>query len=119
MSAQAGVWCFDSFARVQDALGSFSRTLRRYGPDGEHIEVNGCVGMYYGASHTTLESCWERQPYSSDDGLFTWDGRLDNRDSLIVELGLKRRPLSDLDIVSEAFHRWGADCFRRFVGDWA
>lgn len=50
----------------------------------------------------------------------TWDGRLDNRDQLLLSLGPLRdtRP-SDLAIAAAAFERWGTDCFRELNGDWA
>jgi asparagine synthase (glutamine-hydrolysing) len=49
----------------------------------------------------------------------TFDGRLDNYEDLQQQLGLPDRHVADSVIVLAAFHRWGEQCFSRFVGDWA
>jgi asparagine synthase (glutamine-hydrolysing) len=61
------------------------------------------------------------QPVVSPAGfVVTWDGRLDNRDDLLRELGGPLAPDSpDVSLVSEAYGRWGTHCFRKLIGDWA
>jgi asparagine synthase (glutamine-hydrolysing) len=120
MSAQAGIWYFDPSAPARDMLDSFRKVLGRYGLDGENVHSDGSMGMYYGASHSTSESRLESQPHVCEwNTVITCDGRLDNRDRLILELGLTHTPVTDVDIVSESFRHWGTDCFRRLIGDWA
>jgi asparagine synthase (glutamine-hydrolysing) len=120
MSAHAGIWLRDKRPASRDALKALSRTLSPYGPDGERILIQGQVGLLYLPFHTTPESRLELQPYTSRRGsVVTWDGRLDNREQLILELGTPLPGKADIDIVSEAFDRWGTGSFRRFIGDWS
>jgi asparagine synthase (glutamine-hydrolysing) len=62
----------------------------------------------------------ERQPCVFGQGsLLTWDGRLDNRDDLLIVLHHDLGPdLSDAAIVAAAYARWGLDCLPRLIGDW-
>lgn len=121
MSAQAGVWNFDQASASRESLARISETIAQYGPDGESAYFNGSIGILYRPFHTTKESRQERQPFVSQRGcVFTWDGRLDNRDKLIPQLQCDlNSEQTDLGIVVAAFERWGMECFRKLVGDWA
>jgi asparagine synthase (glutamine-hydrolysing) len=73
---------------------------------------------------TTPEAERELLPAGAANGRYwlTWDGRLDNREELERALGLARRsaePPTDADYVLAAYERWGDDCVRRLLGDWA
>jgi asparagine synthase (glutamine-hydrolysing) len=120
MSAQAGIWNRDASPINRDSLSGLSQALERYGPDGESIVSKGAVAVLHRAFHTTRDSQDERQPCWSQKGaLITWNGRLDNRDQLILELGTVGGSNTDVEVIVEAFDRWDEDCFRRLVGDWA
>ncbi|MFL6312944.1 MAG: asparagine synthetase B family protein [Terriglobales bacterium] len=120
MSAHAGIWNRDSSPISRDSLSGLRQALERYGPDGESIVSKGSVAVLHRAFHTTQDSQDEQQPYWSQKGaLVTWNGRLDNRDQLILELGTLCDGNTDVEVIAEAFDRWGEDCFRRLVGDWA
>jgi asparagine synthase (glutamine-hydrolysing) len=121
MSAQAGIWNFDGRPVDRKLLGNLNDALRQQGPDGESYYVDNSIALLYRPFHTTAESRQEKQPYASRRGfILTWDGRLDNRDDLIADLHSDLEAgLTDAAIVSAAFDRWEADCFRRIVGDWA
>ncbi len=120
MSVQAGIWNFDGRPVDCKLLATFSETLKQQGPDGESCFVNGSVALLYRPFHTTIESRLEKQPYRSPlSYVFTWDGRLDNRDELIIKLHNITDDLSDVAIVAAAFERWGTDCFQHLIGDWA
>lgn len=121
MSAQAGIWNFDGSPAPAELLAKLSDAITQYGPDGESTYFDGPVGMLYRPFHTTVESRLERQPRVSPRGLvITWDGRLDNREELIPQLynELMGEP-TDVATVMAAYERWGTDCFRRLIGDWA
>jgi asparagine synthase (glutamine-hydrolysing) len=77
--------------------------------------------MLYRAFHTTAESRLEHQPYISVSGkVITWDGRLDNRDELVSQLGdVVKEDCTDVAIVASAFERWGTGSFAKLTGDWA
>ena len=72
---------------------------------------------------STPESRCERQPLAAEDGLcLTFDGRLDNRADLARELAGADLGLAldtDADLVLASYRRWGEDCFRRLLGDFA
>jgi asparagine synthase (glutamine-hydrolysing) len=121
MSVQAGIWNFDGRPVDQKLLADISESLKHQGPDGESLYFDRSFSLLYRPFHTTAESRWEKQPYFSHRGfILTWDGRLDNRDELILELrsDLEAKP-TDVAVVAAAFDRWETDCFRRIVGDWA
>lgn len=120
MSAQAGIWNRDSSPISRDSLAGLSQTLEHFGPDGESIVSKGPVAVLHRAFHTTPDSQNEQQPcWSRKGALITWNGRLDNREQLILELGTLRGSSTDVEVIAEAFDRWSEDCFRRLVGDWA
>src|SRR5882762_2247875 len=121
MSAQAGVWNFDGKPVDESFLAKLSLAIEPYGPDGGSAYTDGSLALVYRAFHTTLESRLERQPQFSPQGaVITWDGRLDNRDELIPLLwDAIAADQKDAAIVGAAFERWGTDCFRRLIGDWA
>ncbi len=121
MSVQAGIWNFDGQPVDPRLLSDVSESLKQQGPDGESSYLKSNLAMLYRPFHTTAESRREKQPYSSRRGfVFTWDGRLDNRDELIAEFRsyLEGDP-TDVAIVAAAFDHWETDCFRRIIGDWA
>jgi asparagine synthase (glutamine-hydrolysing) len=121
MSVQAGIWNFDGRPVDRKLLVDISESLKHKGPDGENWHLDGSVALLYRPFHTTAESRREKQPYLSQRGfIVTWDGRLDNRDEIILEVNsdLEANP-TDIAVVAAAFDRWETDCFRRFIGDWA
>jgi asparagine synthase (glutamine-hydrolysing) len=121
MSVQAGIWNFDGRPVDRKLLEILSDSLRQQGPDGESCYVDNSIALLYRPFHTTAESRQEKQPHTSGRGfILTWDGRLDNREVLIADLGsdLNSSP-TDVAIFAAAFDRWDTDCFRRIVGDWA
>ena len=121
MSAQGGIWNLDGRPVTHELLDDFRESLKQFGPDDETHYLNDTVALLYRPFFTTAESRHENQPYISSRGfVLTWDGRLDNRSNLISDLrsDLEARS-SDVAIVAAAFDRWGTDCFRRLVGDWA
>ena len=121
MSAQYGVWHFNGKPVEQIFLAKVGPTLVRYGLDGCDAHRKGPVGIVYCAFHTTKESRRENQPYVSPRGdVLTWDGRLDNREELLGQLEKGNAPeQTDVAIVMAVYERWGTDCFRKLIGDWA
>src|SRR5579864_1749047 len=89
MSVQAGIWNFNGEPVDRTLLKTISSQTSDYGPDGEAFHMDGNVALLYRPFHTTAESRLEHQPYVCPDGqVITLDGRLDNRDELIDQLGL-------------------------------
>jgi asparagine synthase (glutamine-hydrolysing) len=121
MSVQFGRWNFDGQPVDRGYLEKVSPLLAPYGPDGAGSYSKGNISILYRAFHTTKESRRESQPHLASSGaILTWDGRLDNREELIGQLGdLVTAHSTDLDIVSAAYEYWREHCFAMLIGDWA
>jgi len=121
MSAQFGKCNFDGKPVDPKELDQVRPILAPYGPDGERCFCKDNFGVLYRAFHTTKESRREVQPHVSASGaVITWDGRLDNREELIDQLGRTLPQVStDVGIVAAAYERWGITSFAKLIGDWA
>jgi asparagine synthase (glutamine-hydrolysing) len=121
MSVQAGILRFDGGPISCDSLTRLAKTVAEYGPDSETTHCDGPLGLLYRALHTTAESTEERQPVVSNRGnVLVWDGRLDNREELALQLSDRLGPdKTDAGIVAAAFDQWSTECFARLFGDWA
>jgi asparagine synthase (glutamine-hydrolysing) len=122
MSAHAGIFYFDGRAVPPQTIDALTTACQPYGPDdGGHSCPSPGVGLIYRALQVTLEDRFERQPLRLADGrILVWDGRLDNRTDLMMELGLPpSRGTPDSQIVGEACQRWGDEACRRLTGDWS
>lgn len=121
MSVQAGIWNLDGAPVSGESLARIGRKLAEYGPDGQTAYLDGPIGLLYRPFHTTAESRLERQPHVSARGrVITWDGRLDNRDELALQLrDVLKSDKTDVAIVAAAFDQWGTGCFAKLIGDWA
>jgi len=121
MSVQFGRWNYDNAPPALGRLEKASQLLAPYGPDGEGRYSGPGVDIIYRGFHTTQESRRETQPHAVPSGtVFTWDGRLDNREELIPQLsGELSDESTDAAIVAGAYERWGTNSFAKFIGDWA
>ncbi len=124
MSAFGGIVNFGNDPRPinKSLLMNLGRHLDRFGPEGGSEVTASRVGMSHRAFCTTRESRFESQPLLTSQGhMLAWNGRLDNRAELLRQLrnDLPKRPetVPDLDIVTAAYLKWGADCFVRLLGD--
>ena len=122
MSMQFGQWRFDGQPQ-QNSMDRAEVFLAPFGPDGRNLFMTPGISILFRALHTTRESAREVQPYESKSGkVFTWDGRLDNREQLIRELretGDLAPDAPDVRIVASAYDRWGRASLGKFIGDWA
>lgn len=121
MSVLAGILNFDAEPVDRAFLTRVSLTTSEFGPDGESIHFIDSVGMLYRPFHTTPESRLEKQPYTNADGtVVSWDGRLDNRDILLADLGADLKDdSSDAAIATAAWTKWKKDSPAKLIGDWA
>jgi asparagine synthase (glutamine-hydrolysing) len=119
MSAQFGRWSFAGEPLTPGEVEKVNRVLLPYGPDASASFSRDGMSIVYRAFHATSDARSEAQPHVSASGtVITWDGRLDNRASLIRELrGRLVNTPTDLDVVIAAFERWGTESFARLVGD--
>jgi len=101
-------------------LREFGGTTLRYAPEGTFAVADGCVGMGFQPYPTTSRSALEQQPRRDHTGnVLTFDGRLDNHETLRETLHIEDATDTDSELVLAAYRQWNEECFRRFVGDWA
>jgi asparagine synthase (glutamine-hydrolysing) len=121
MSVQFGRWSFEGQPAAPDYIEKVRAALAPYGPDSNESYSEGGVNILYRAFHTTKESRRETQPLIFASGtVIAWDGRLDNRATLISELrDFLSVSSTDVAIVAAAYNKWGTKCFAKLIGDWA
>jgi asparagine synthase (glutamine-hydrolysing) len=121
MSAIFGRWSFEGEPADAAYLRRVQSILAPYAPDDADVYLEAGVAILHHAFHTTRESRLTRQALLTKSGcVIAWDGRLDNRDELVGELGepvLHER--SDVSVVAAAYDKWNAECLAKFAGDWA
>jgi len=101
-------------------LREFGGATLRYAPEGTFAVADGCVGMGFQPYPTTSRSALEQQPRRDYTGnVLTFDGRLDNHETLRETLHVEDATATDSELVLAAYRKWNEECFRRFVGDWA
>jgi asparagine synthase (glutamine-hydrolysing) len=103
-------------------LDRMAAAMIHRGPDGHRTCCAGSVGLGHLMLHTTPESLSEELPLTSREGdvMLTAAARLDNRDDLAKQLGLAPDPAqADSAILLSAYRRWGEDCPRHLIGDFA
>lgn len=121
MSVQFGKWHIDGRPVSVEDLEKVKPMIAPYGPDHCGTYRTHGIGVLYGAFHTTKESRSAQQPHVMDSGsVLVWDGRLDNRDELIRQLGDHvTLDSADVSIVAAAYQEWGTGSLARLIGDWA
>ena len=118
MGAQAGVFYFD-MRPTHDCRGEIDRGLRMVSADGVSLTSDHGVVLGHGEFRGWGDG-HDSQPKRSAAGLVsTWDGRLDNRDDLALQLNGAMSRASDHELAVSAFARWQFDALRMLIGDWS
>ncbi len=104
-------------------LEPMTRALRAWGPDGGGTWCDGTAGLGRLVARRTPEPVTGGPPRQLPGGtVVAAYGRLDNRDELCVELGVRpadRGRTDDAELMVAAYERWGDDVAPRLLGDWA
>jgi asparagine synthase (glutamine-hydrolysing) len=122
MSGHAGIYYYDRRRPIDRGLADrLGAGLSRQGPDGGGERFGDGLLMVYRAFHVEPESYLERQPYVSPRGNWmTWDGRLDNRDDLLLLVkDHLQGDTTDVALAMAAYEKWGQPGFNRLIGDWS
>ncbi len=107
--------------------GVLERVMHRLdhrGPDGQDTWYSDSISMGHWHFWTTPEEINERQPLKLSELPYTivLDGRLDNRSDFINRLSINSEEgshLSDAILILKAYDRWGTNCFKDLIGDFA
>lgn len=120
MSAFAGVFYFDRRPVDSETRDGIEAYLHPFGPDGAGAWGHDGLLLLHRALHVTPEDEQEQPLISPSGSVLTWDGRLDNRDDLLLqfhdELG---DCATDAVLTLTALERWGIEGLSRLVGDWS
>jgi asparagine synthase (glutamine-hydrolysing) len=121
MSVQAGVFYFDRRPVDPSVVALMGQALDPYGPDGRGEFVEPGLVMVHRALHITPEDAFEQQPFTSRRGkVMTWDGRLDNREDLLLQLWHElREDTTDVSLAMAVYEKWGTEGFAKLIGDWS
>jgi asparagine synthase (glutamine-hydrolysing) len=122
MSGIVGIYCLDDRPVDRQDLEKMVDVLVHRGPDGADIWIDGSVGFGHRMLWTTPESLFEKLPLIKNDLIITADARIDNRNELKLALNLPDRPLekiSDSEFILAAYEKWGEDCPKHLLGDFA
>ncbi|HEX7695227.1 MAG TPA: asparagine synthase-related protein [Sphingomonas sp.] len=122
MSAIAGVVRFDGADVAPRTIERMAQAMRHRGADRiETIEL-GRLALGHCLLRVNREDTHEAQPIVTRDAVLVADLRLDNREDLGAALGMAEADLAELpdsEVLLAAWRRWGDDCARHLLGDFA
>ncbi|MEL6930656.1 MAG: asparagine synthase-related protein [Cyanobacteria bacterium J06600_6] len=80
---------------------------------GDWHDANVELSLGRTQAFNTPESCLEPPVVESDGCVLVWDGRIDDRETLIGD----RVKVTDAQIIIDSYRRWGMDCLKHLVGE--
>ncbi len=118
MAAIVGTFAFD-MRDMREHADCLRRGLSLLDEDRDAVTCESGIALGLGSS-----GLWDETPgpaaFRSPSGrLISFDGRIDNRDDLLIQLHGDLRARSDAAIAVAAFDRWGIDGLGRIVGEWS
>ena len=126
MSAIFGMLRRDGTPIAPSTLETMRLAMADWGHDGSDIWLSVHVAMGQMSFASTPESRYERMPRMDNaySIIFTAAGRVDNRDELIADCGLRiaaceKAEMPDSEVMLHAYRKWGEDCPVHIYGDWA
>ncbi|MFG1603861.1 N-acetylglutaminylglutamine amidotransferase [Actinoplanes sp. NPDC049265] len=124
MCGIAGELRLDGRPADAEAVRAMLPCLESRGPDGEGLVARDAVALGHRRLKIIDLSEAGRQPMTDDElGLtLVFNGCVYNYQQLRDELrgyGYRFFSTSDTEVIIKAYHRWGADCIRRFLGMFA
>jgi asparagine synthase (glutamine-hydrolysing) len=118
MSVQTGIRYFDGDQASQREVAFLLRDLEDRGPDYTHIHVEGSVGFGFRGFNVASEDRHDQPLIGPSKSVITFDGRLENREDLLMRLGIAGIP-SDAALALTAFECWGTQSFELLAGEYA
>jgi len=122
MSTLFGVYNRNCRLLEAKIVAEMHRALSYWQPDESGRWLGGTVALGHEMLWNTPESKLEHLPLEQEQVVLTLDARLDNREELVTQLGLAGRPLQQLtdgEFILAAYCKWGEDCPKYLVGDFA
>ena len=107
-------------------INLFTNSLSHRGPDGSNFFLNNNQLVALGHTRLSILDISDRanQPFYFDNKnlVLTFNGEIYNFVEIKKELeslGYKFKTTSDTEVLLLAYHKWGADCQKKFNGMWA
>jgi asparagine synthase (glutamine-hydrolysing) len=123
MSGICGIVRLDGGAPSPAEIAPMCEILQRRGPDGTGTWIGEGAALGHTLLATTPEALVERLPLADAESgcTITADARLDNREELLAALGLtgETRVIGDGELILLSYLRWGEDCPKHLLGDFA
>lgn len=124
MSGIAGIFNLDGQPVDVNDLQAMLTTLKLRGPDGSDVWCEDQVGLGHTMLWNSPESKHEQLPMINTRGdlFLTADARIDNRDTLIDQLGFgeqKTSQIGDSQLILAAYDKWGEECPAKLLGDFS
>lgn len=123
MSAFCGHFRVDGEPADAQHLNVQLDAVKIWGPDDHGTFLKGPVAVAHARLGITPESELETSPWIGCEGrlVVAFDGRLDHREDLLDQLGIRgtERNLPDPELLARSFERWGEDCLDRVEGEFA
>ena len=122
MSAICGIIRFDGTDVAPRSVERMANAMRYRGGDGIQTVDLGRLALGHCLLRVNQEDVHEAQPIIARDAVLVADLRLDNREELGLALGIPDTDLAtlpDSEVLLAAWRRWGNDCARHLLGDFA
>jgi asparagine synthase (glutamine-hydrolysing) len=121
MSGISGIWNVDGRPLESAHLSLLSAQLKHRGLDGYSFWISGSVGLSCQLTRNAPESASEVQPCVHENCVVVLDGRLDDRDELILALANKalNESTPSPKLIAAAYQKWGDEFVSRVNGDFA
>lgn len=122
MSAICGVVRFDGTDVAPRTSHRMAHAMTRRGSDAIEAIDLGRLTVGHCLLRVNREDVHEAQPIVERDAVLVADLRLDNREALAATLGIADASLAtmpDSEMLLAAWRRWGDDCARHLLGDFA
>lgn len=124
MSAIAGIYHLNNEPINLEHGNRMMKELEKYPADDIQTWHNDKVFLGCHAQWITPESLGEKLPYYDHDRklAITADAIIDNREELFERLQIiksKRKEITDSELILLSYHKWGEDCPKYLIGDFA
>lgn len=122
MSGLAGVFYPNGGAMDRIAFARVLGCIAYRGPDGVRSWHGPGTAIAFARFVRTPDAVFDRQPLfdAASETCVTFDGRLDNREELAEQLGIRLTgETCDVALAAAAYRRWGNECPVRLIGDFS
>src|SRR5215467_9236756 len=113
MGMQLGCWTFGT--EQSNRITDDPNRWLGISPGAKVVSSGGVTLAYKGESPIRVEH--SKAPHG--EILLLWDGRLDNGEDLLSELGGTCSENTDPEIAAACYGRWESDAFPKLIGDWS